>query len=124
MLNALVNEFDTRVSGVAHAVIVSSDGMLLAATESLPKDRAEQLAAMTAGVVAVTIGAARLLDGDEVKQAMVEMARGYFVVTTIPDGTFLAVLASPNSEIQVVGYELARLAKDVAAHVVPAGRRA
>jgi predicted regulator of Ras-like GTPase activity (Roadblock/LC7/MglB family) len=118
MLTSLVNEFTCRLPGVAHAIVVSPEGLLVAASDSLPAERAEQLAAMTAGVVAVTVGAARLLDGDDVKQAIVEMARGYFVVTTVADGLIVAVLAAPTSDITELGYELARLATEVDEQIV------
>ena len=36
-------------AGVAHAIAVSADGLLLATSSNLPTERAEQLAAVAAG---------------------------------------------------------------------------
>ena len=44
----LVEDFVSRVAGVAHAIVVSADGLLLASSDRLPHDRAEQLAAVPA----------------------------------------------------------------------------
>ena len=62
-LNWLVTNFVDRVPGVAHAVVVSADGLLLVASEGLPRDRADQLAAVASGLTSLTQGAARVLRG-------------------------------------------------------------
>ena len=46
----LLNNFADQVAGIAHVVAVSADGLLLAASRALPEERAEQLAAISAGV--------------------------------------------------------------------------
>ena len=43
-LGWLLANFADRVPGVAHAIAVSADGLLLAASRDLPRDRADQLA--------------------------------------------------------------------------------
>src|SRR2546421_3450537 len=58
----LVNDFAERVPGVAHAVVVSADGLLLTASNRLPLDRADQLAAVASGLVSLTQGAARCFE--------------------------------------------------------------
>ena len=45
----LITDFVRRVPGVAHAVVVSADGLLLAGSQGLPRDRAEQLSAVASG---------------------------------------------------------------------------
>ena len=54
----LVDSFVQQVPGVAHAVVVSADGLLLVPSSGLPRDRADQLAAVTSGLVSLTQGAA------------------------------------------------------------------
>jgi uncharacterized protein len=48
-LNWLVTNFTTRVPDVAHAVVVSADGVLLARSEEIPPAFAEQLGSSPAG---------------------------------------------------------------------------
>ncbi|HEX6874006.1 MAG TPA: roadblock/LC7 domain-containing protein [Micromonosporaceae bacterium] len=120
--NWLINSFTERVPGVAHAVVVSSDGMLVATSNQLPRDSADQLAAVTSGLVSVTSGAARIFDGDEVHQTVVEMGRGYFLVMSIRDGSILASLAAREADVGVVGYEMAKLAKQAGEVLTPSIR--
>jgi predicted regulator of Ras-like GTPase activity (Roadblock/LC7/MglB family) len=120
--NWLINGFTERVPGVTHAVVVSSDGLLVAASDHLPRDSADQLAAVTSGVLSVTSGAARIFDGDEVRQTVMEMGRGFFLVMSIRDGSILATLAAREADIGVVGYEMAKLAKQAGEVLTPSIR--
>ena len=121
-LSWLVSAFTERVPGVAHAVVVSSDGLLVAVSDHLPRDHADRLAAVTSGLVSITSGAAQMFDGDVVKQTVVEMGRGFFLVMGIRDGSILAVLAAGDADIGVVGYEMARLVKQAGEKLTPALR--
>ena len=121
-LSWLVNAFTQRVPGVAHAVVVSSDGLLVAVSDHLPRDYADRLAAITSGLVSITSGAAQMFDGDIVKQTVVEMGRGFFLTMGIRDGSILAILAGHDADIGVVGYEMARLAKQAGEKLTPALR--
>ena len=46
-LDWLVSKFAHEVSGVSHAILVSADGLLMASSEHMPVERADQLAAVT-----------------------------------------------------------------------------
>ena len=65
-LSWLVSAFAERVPGVAHAIVVSSDGLLVAVSNHLPRDYADRLAAVTSGLMSITGGAAQMFDGDVV----------------------------------------------------------
>lgn len=124
MLSSLVNSFTRRVPGVTHTVVTSPDGLLLAASDALPTDRAEQLAAVTSGLHSMGLGAARLLDGDDVTQTIVEMVHGYLIVMSISGDAIVAVLVARSSDVNQVGFELARLAQEAVEWVGPPERRA
>jgi len=121
-LSWLISAFAERVPGVTHAVVVSTDGLLVAVSENLPRDHADQLAAVTSGLVSITAGAAQIFDGDHVTQTVVEMGRGYYLVMSMRDGSILATLATRKADIGVVGYEMARLAKQAGEMLTPALR--
>jgi predicted regulator of Ras-like GTPase activity (Roadblock/LC7/MglB family) len=115
-LNWLINNFVDRVPGVAHTVVVSADGLLLAVSDGFPRDRADQLAAVASGLVSLTQGAARVFEAGGVTQTVVEMEHGFLFIMAISDGASMAVLAAPSCDIGLVGYEMALLvsrAKDV-----------
>ena len=105
----LVDSFVQQVPGVAHAVVVSADGLLLVPSSGLPRDRADQLAAVTSGLVSLTQGAARCFEAGGVVQTVVEMERGIVLTMAISDGSSLAVLASPSCDIGLIGYEMTLL---------------
>ncbi len=115
----LVDDFVNRVPGVAHAVAVSADGLLLTASRHLPRDRADQLAAVASGLVSLTQGAARCFEAGHVVQTVVEMERGIVLLMSIGEGSCLAVLAAPNCDIGLVGYEMTLMADRVGQQLTP-----
>jgi len=108
-LNWLVSNFAKTVPGAAHAIVLSSDGLLMAVSERLDRARADQLAAVASGTASLTQGAARIFTGGTVTQTIVEMERGFLMVMSVSDGSCLAVLAAPSCDIGLIGYEMALL---------------
>jgi uncharacterized protein len=121
-LNWLVTDFSTRVADVAHAVVVSADGVLLATSEGIPSGSAEQLAAITSGLVSLIQGAARIFEAGLPTQALVEMEGGLMFVMAISDGSSLAVLASAECDTDLVSYEMTLLVEAVGDVLTPAAR--
>ena len=104
--NWLVGSFANRTPGVAHALVVSADGLPVAVSQRLDRAKADQLAAIASGLSSLTQGAARCFEGGLVKQTVVEMDRGFLFVMSISDGSCLAVLAASNCNVGVVAYEM------------------
>lgn len=98
-LDWLLTEFAGRVSQVTHAVAVSSDGLVVAATRTLGTDRADQLAAVASGLVSPLAGAARLLDADGVVSNLTELDGGFMFSMAVSSGASLLVLASRECDI-------------------------
>lgn len=118
-LNWLVTDFVGRVPSVAHAVVVSADGLPLAFSDGFPPDRVDQLAAVTSGLTSLTQGAARVFEGGPVTQTVVEMQRGLLLVMAISDGSSLAVLASADCDMGLVAYEMTLLVERVGGTLTP-----
>jgi predicted regulator of Ras-like GTPase activity (Roadblock/LC7/MglB family) len=108
-LDWLVTRFVDEVADAAHAILVSADGLLMAASASIPSDRAEQLAAVSSGLASLAVGASRLLEGGAVLQSVVEMEHGYVMLMSVGDGSNLAVLTQESADVGQVGYEMALL---------------
>jgi uncharacterized protein len=106
-LNWLIGKFTKNTPGVAHAMVVSADGLPVAVSERLDRGRADQVAAIASGLASLTQGAARCIDGGLVKQTVVEMGRGLLVVMSISDGSCLTVLAASPCDVGVIAYEMA-----------------
>lgn len=105
----LLTNFVDRVPGVSHAVVVSSDGLLLTASAGIPRDRADQLAAVASGMSSLTRGAAKVFGAGEVLQTVVEMQFGCMLLMAIADGSCLSVLAAPDCDMGLVAYEMTLL---------------
>ena len=122
-LGWLVSKFAREVPGVAHALLVSVDGLPIAASERLSRERADQLAAVASGLASLAVGAAQLFDGGPVLQSVVEMQKGYLLLMHVGDGSHLATLAVSSCDIGQIGYAMAILVEQVGG-VVQSSRRA
>ncbi|GAB3439087.1 roadblock/LC7 domain-containing protein [Actinophytocola sediminis] len=120
----LVNNFADSVPGVAHAVVVSVDGLLLTASTGLPTDRAEQMSAIAAGIVSLNLGAAQCLGAEQVIRSVIEMDHGALLLMSIKDGSCLAVLADRDTDITQVAYEMTVLVDQVGQILTPQLRAA
>jgi predicted regulator of Ras-like GTPase activity (Roadblock/LC7/MglB family) len=118
----LITDFVRHTPGVAHAVVVSADGLCLAASEGFPPDRADQLAAVAAGLLSLTVGASRVFEGGAVTQTVVEMQRGLLLVMAISDGSVLTVLAGPDCDMGLVAYQMTLLVDRAGQALTPALR--
>jgi len=92
---------------------------LLTSSEGLPRDRADQLAAVASGLLSLTRGAARVFGAGEVVQTVVEMELGCMLLMAIADGSCLAVLASPRCDMGLVAYEMTLLVDRAGELVTP-----
>jgi hypothetical protein len=120
-LSWLITNLVERVPDVAHAVVVSSDGLPLAISAGFPQARADQLAAVTSGLTSLTEGASRVFEGGGVVQTVAEMQRGVLVVMAISDGASLAVLAT-STDLGLVAYEMTLLVERAGRVLTPAAR--
>lgn len=118
-LNWLVTDFAERVPSVAHAIVVSSDGLPMAHSRGFPQDRATQLAAVTSGVTSLAEGACRMFEGGAVTQTVVDMEQGLLIVMAISDGSSLAVLIADDCDTGLVAYEMTLLAERVGGALTP-----
>jgi len=121
-LNWLVTDFTTRVQDVAHAIVVSADGVPLALSTGIPPAAVEQFSAITSGLTSLIRGAAQIMEAGTPTQAMVEMDRGLMFVKAISDGSSLAVLTAPECDTRQVSYEMTLLVEAVGELLTPAAR--
>jgi len=119
-VNWLVSTFVERVPGIVDAVVVSSDGLLMAMSDGIGRAGGDQLAAVASGLTSLTRGAARCFGGGEVGQVIVELEAGYMFFMAISDGSSLAVLATKQCDVGLVGYEMTMLVKRAGAVLTPA----
>ncbi|TYC68221.1 roadblock/LC7 domain-containing protein [Streptomyces sp. CB01881] len=121
-LDWLLNDFAARVPEITHAVAVSADGLLIAATKEVDAEHADQLAAIASGLVSLLAGAGRLLKAEPVISNLTELQGGFLFSMAVSSGASLLVLASKVCDIGQVSFEMAELINQVGPQLTPAAR--
>lgn len=121
-LSWLLNNLKKKVMEVTSAIVLSSDGLLLATSHGMDRTTADQLAAVASGFHSLSQGAGRFFGGGNVRQTIVEMEHGFLFVTAIRDGSCLAVLSTEGADIGLIAYEMAMLVTGVGHHLSAASR--
>lgn len=109
-LNWLLAGFVRGTDGVRDAIAVSSDGLLIAASDGLDRTDADHLAAIISSLSALSRSAARRYDFEGLKMIMVEMNRGFLLASAIRGGSCLGTIADDGCDLGLIGYEIALLA--------------
>ena len=115
----LLDNFVKSVPDVRHTLVVSADGLLMAMSDELDRTSGDQLAAIVSGMSSLTRGAARQLDGGEVRQAIVEMDTLFMFLMSVSDGSVLSVVADATCDIGLIGYEMTLLVDRVGQLLTP-----
>jgi len=108
-LDWLLDDLVSRVVHIEKAVILSRDGLVVAASADLSREDGEHLSALAAGVQSLARGAGRHFSGGEVRQTIIEMETAFLFIMAAGEGTCLAVLSSGDTNVALVAYEMAML---------------
>ena len=121
-LDWLLVDFTRETPGVVAAVVVSVDGLPLAASSGVTEALADQLAAAASGLVSLARATTHLLGGGSLSQTILEMTGGYLFVTSVSRGATVAVHATRQCDLGLVGYEMTLLAERVGRTLDPGVR--
>lgn len=117
--NWMLNKFVKETAGVTDSVAVSSDGLLMARSNTLDDAGADQVAAIISGFVSLGMGATRCFGFDDLQQVIIAMKGGYLFVTAMGDGGCLGVVAGPRCDIGNIGYQMTLLVERAGAMLTP-----
>lgn len=120
-LSWLLDDFAGRV-GFRQAVILSRDGLVVAASGDLNREDAEHLSALAAGLQSLARGAGEYYGVGAVRQSIIELEQALLFVTAAGQGSCLAVLCPADADAGVVAYEMAMLVKRAGPHLVAGPR--
>jgi len=95
----LLDQLHDHLPGTDGVVLLSGDGILLAASAATRADRADQLSAVAAGLHAIAGAADRLNGGRRVDQCVVEMDYRMLVVVPVTGEMLLAVVFDAVSDL-------------------------
>jgi len=115
----LIDNFAQSTPGVAHALIVSSDGLPLLTSAGLPPDLADPLAAMTSGIISIGNNIAGTVGETGCEQVMLKFPSGHFLFMGIGNLAGFAVLVKEGANLSAVGYQMARLVDSVGHLLTP-----
>jgi predicted regulator of Ras-like GTPase activity (Roadblock/LC7/MglB family) len=121
MLESLVEQ----TAGATHALVLSRDGLKLCHTAGLSIDKADQLSAIAAGVQALSQGASvEFGDGTGgVRHSMTEFHGGILFIVEAGEGAHLAVLASEEADVGLVGHRMNELVEQIGAFLIAPPRQ-
>jgi predicted regulator of Ras-like GTPase activity (Roadblock/LC7/MglB family) len=117
-LSWLLDDLAARIDQIKQAVILSRDGLALAASKTLNREDAEHLSALAAGVQSLARGAGEHFGLGEVRQTIIELERAFLFVTAAAHGSCLAVLCPSDADAGLIAYEMAMLVKRAGPHLI------
>jgi len=106
-LGWLLDDLVDRVDHFRQVVILSRDGLVVAASKELSREDAEHLSALAAGVQSL----------GEVRQTIIELDQALLFITAAGQGSCMAALCPVNADAGLVAYEMAMLAKRAGPHL-------
>ncbi len=121
-LDQLLTGLVDRVADVNHAVVLSEDGLVVSRSTGFVRDDAERLAATASGLMSLSKGVSMDFRGGPVRQALIEMANSYLILTAAGPGAHLVVLTGPKADVGVVAYQMNMLVKKIGEHLGAAPR--
>src|SRR5580692_2021112 len=116
-LSWLLDNLVNQVEHVQQAVILSRDGLVVAASQGLTREDGDHLSALAAGVQSLARGAGRHFGGGTVRQTIIEMESAFLFVIAAGQGTCLAVVSSAEANVGVMAYEMAMLVRRMGKHL-------
>jgi predicted regulator of Ras-like GTPase activity (Roadblock/LC7/MglB family) len=116
-LDWLLENLVDDTAGAMHALVLSRDGLKLCHTSKLSEDKADQLAAIAAGVQALSQSASvEFGDGTGgVRQSMTEFHGGLLFIVEAGEGAHLAVLADDTADVGLIGHRMDELVEQIGA---------
>ena len=113
----LLDDLADRVADFRRAVILSRDGLLIAASSDLSREDAEHLSAVAAAVQSLAAGTGDRFEAGGVRQTIIELEQGIFFLIAAGEGSCLAALCPATADAGTVAYEMAMLTKRARPHL-------
>ncbi|GAA3366026.1 roadblock/LC7 domain-containing protein [Saccharopolyspora gregorii] len=105
-LGRLLGDLVGRVAGARHAVVLSTDGLVVEHSPELSAVDAEALAATASALHGLARGTGRRFGGGCIRQTVVEMDHAFLFVTAADNGSCLALLGEEHADVGLIAYEI------------------
>jgi len=97
------------VPDVLHAVVLSTDGLVVQKSTSLAQDAAELAAAGASSLYSVATGTGRRFKSGPVQQVVIEYHEHTMFIAAAGENARLAVVCNADVDMGTVAYEMSRL---------------
>ena len=105
-LDWLLDDLVAHIPGVRHAVVLSTDGLLLGRSTIMPVEDAEHFAAMAATLHGLARSAGHRFTGGTVRQTVIELDHAVMFATAAGHNACLALLTDETANMGMVAYEI------------------
>jgi uncharacterized protein len=121
-LSWLLDNLVDQVEHVQQALILSRDGLVVAASRGLSPGDSEHLSALAAGLQSLARGAGQHFRTGQVRQTIIEMDSAFLFVMAAGRGTCLAVLTGADANVGLIAYEAAMLVRRMGKYLATESR--
>jgi uncharacterized protein len=115
----LLDRFATETAGVVDAIAVSSDGLLIAASQLREPADSERLAAIVSGMTSLAAGASGNYGLGGLNKVIIDLEGGHVLVSAIGSGAVLGVVASKEAKLGNIAYEMTLFANRAGTALTP-----
>ena len=109
----LLARFSRAAAQVRHAVVVSTDGRIVAMAQGLSESDARRLAVVTVSLGCLARGAADACEAEWSGRIVAEFSVGYLVITAINANCVIGIVAAPQADLDVLTTDVATLAREI-----------
>lgn len=96
-----------RTPHTLRAILLSSDGLMSASSRDVERDMADRMAAAVSGMQALSREAAEFADAEGAwEMTMIQFRSGYLFVMAAGDGSYLALSAGGDADVENVSYAM------------------
>ena len=107
-LGWILDEHLLRLPHTLHALLLSSDGMVAAASRDVPREIAERMAATASGLQSLSRQGAEFAacENSPWELTMIKFADGYLYLMAAGTGTYLVVSTSDKADVEAVSFAM------------------
>lgn len=112
-----VDAFVRQTDGVTDAIVVSADGLPIAASATRGPDAADRLSAIVSGLASLAGAVTTTEDLGPLNKIIIDLADGYLLIAAIGHRALLGVRAVKESDLGTVAFEMTVYANQVGARL-------
>lgn len=121
-LDWLIQQLIADVPTITHALVVSRDGLQLAAAGAVDRDLGDQLAALTAGLLSIGGQYGHWLKMGDPDNLTIRFPHGHMAFMRIGDAAGLCVSAAAGTDMRTLAYAMTKFVQAVGHALTPALR--